>query len=135
LAWLAKTADFLVTTSELMQRAAPEHRGDLATYERDAAMAQTAAAMSATPAEVIKPPVVNAELLSTMSWTKKGEQYQIEMHGDGGGGAGAVLTRAEFQRITQMLQEVIGKAGWTATSPAPQASPAPEETPSPRVRH
>ena len=135
MAWLAKSGEFLTSTSPLVQRAAPEHRGDLATFEREAAIAQTAPAMSATPPDVIKPPTVSAELMETVTWSRKGEHYQIEIRGNGGGGAKSLLTRAELQRITQMLQEVVGKAAWTAASATPQAAPVAAEAPATPVRH
>jgi hypothetical protein len=135
LAWLAKSGEFLTSTSALVQRAAPEHRGDLATFEREAAIAQTAPAMSATPPDVIKRPAVSSELMETVTWSQKGEHYQIEIRGNGGGGAKSVLTRAELQRITQMLQEVVGKATWTAASATPQSAAAPAQAPATPVRH
>jgi hypothetical protein len=57
-----------------MQRAAPEHRGDLASFERQAAMAQTAQAMSPTPREIIAPPPTApaAELAQAVTMTKRG---------------------------------------------------------------
>jgi hypothetical protein len=135
LAWLAKSGKFLTNTSTLVQRAAPEHRGDLATFEREAAIAQTAPSMSATPSNVLKPSTVSAELMETVTWSQKGEHYQIEIRGNGGGGAKSVLTRAELQRITQMLHEVVGKAAWTAASATPQAAPVAAQTPATPVRH
>jgi hypothetical protein len=135
LGWLAKSGEFLTNTSALVQRAAPEHRGDLATFEREAAIAQTAPAMSATPPDVIKPATVSAELVKTVSWSQKGEHYQIEIRGNAGGGAKSVLTRAELQRITQMLQDVVGKAAWTAAAAAPQAEPVAAQAPATPIRH
>ena len=135
MAWLAKSGEFLTSTSALVQRAAREHRGDLAAFEREAAIAQTAPAMSATPSDVIKPPTVNAELMETVSWSQKGEHYQIEIRGNGGGGAKSVLTRAELQRITQMLQEAVGKAAWTTATATVQAAPVAADAPVTPVRH
>ncbi len=91
--------------------------------------------MSATPSDVLKPPTVSAELMETVTWSQKGEHYQIEIRGNGGGGAKSVLTRAELQRITQMLHEVVGKAAWTAASATPQAAPVAAEAPATPVRH
>jgi hypothetical protein len=135
LAWLAKSGEFLTNTSALVKRAAPEHRGDLATFEREAAIAQTAPAMSTTPPDVIKPPTVSTELMETVTWSQKGENYQIEIRGNRGGGAKSLLTRAELQRITQMLQEVVGKAAWTAATATAQATPAAAQAPATPIRH
>jgi hypothetical protein len=135
LAWLAKSGEFLTNTSTLVKRAAPEHRGDLATFEREAAIAQTAPAMSATPPDVVKPPTVSTELMEAVTWSQKGENYQIEIRGNRGGGARSLLTRAELQRITQMLQEVVGKAAWTAAAATADAAPALAQAPATPIRH
>ena len=52
----AKAGELLATTSALAQRAMPKHRDDLAAFEREAAMAQTATAMSARQ-DVLKPQI------------------------------------------------------------------------------
>jgi hypothetical protein len=133
MALLAKSAEFLATTSTLVQRAAPEHRSDLASFERESAMAQTAPAMSPTPREVVKAAPPAAELAQTVTITKRGDRYQIDIHGDGGGGVTGILARAELQRIMQMLQEVVVKAGWTGAAAAAMA--APQQPPAPPIRH
>ena len=134
LAWLAKAGDFLVTTSPLAQRAAPEHRGDLATFEHDAAMAQTARAMTPTPPEVIETAPADTALLDKVTWTPRGERYQFELVDNRGTNAVGALTRPELQRIMQMLQEVVAKAGWAQPTPTQQSTVDQAAPPSP-VRH
>lgn len=136
LAWLAKAGEFLASTSPLAQRAPAEHRSDLASFEREAAMAQTAQAMSPTPPEIIAaPPPVEAELLEKVTWTQRGERFHFELVGNRGGGAAGMLSRAELQRIMQMLQEVAGKAGWTAVPAASQGTATPTSPPDSPIRH
>jgi hypothetical protein len=120
-----------------MQRAAPEHRGDLASFEREAAMAQTAKAMSQTPREIIAPPPTApaAELAQAVTITKRGERYQMDIRGEAGGGVSGLLTRAELQRIMQMLQGVAVKAAWPAAAAPAQPAPAAEPAPVPPSRH
>jgi hypothetical protein len=57
----------------------------------------------------------------------------MDIRGETGGGVTALLTRAELQRIMQMLQEVAVKATWPAATPQAQAAPAAE--PAPASRH
>lgn len=137
LALLGKANEFLVNTSSLMQRAAPEHRTDLASFEREAAMAQTAKAMSQTPQDILTPPPTAsaAELAQAVTITKRGERYQVDIRGEAGGGVSGLLTRAELQRIMQMLQEVAVKAAWPSAAAAAQPALASEPAPAPSSRH
>ena len=127
---------FLANTSPLVQRAAPEARREVAAFEREAAVANTAPAMSVTPPEVLKMTVAAAELVHQVTLTQHGERVRMEIHGVAGGGSEAGLTRAELQRILDMLHAEVVKAGWSgapATSPRP-ASPPEEPKPKP-ARH
>ena len=54
LALLANAEKFLAQTSTLVQRAAPEVRGDVVAFERAAAGVKTATAMSPPPPDVLK---------------------------------------------------------------------------------
>jgi hypothetical protein len=98
-------------------------------------MAQTAQAMSPTPQDVFRTPPADTELLETLTWSQRGERYQLEIKGNRGGGAVGVLTRSELQRIMQMLQEVVGKCGWTTAADAPQDVTAPVSVPASPIRH
>lgn len=100
-------------------------------------MAQTAQAMSPTPREIIAPPTTThtAELAQTVTMTKRGERYQVDIRGEGGGGVTGMLTRAELQRIMQMLHEVSVKAAWPAAAAPAQPAPAVEPAPAPSSRH
>jgi len=105
---------FLAKTSTLVQRAAPEARREVAAFEREAAVANTAPAMSVTPPEVLKMTVAAAELVHQVTLSQQGERMRMELHGVAGGGSEAGLTRAELQRILEMLHVEVGKAAWTA---------------------
>jgi hypothetical protein len=120
---------FLASTSTLVRRAAPEARRDVAAFEREAAVANTAPAMSVTPPEVIKKTVAAAELVHQVTLTQQGERMRMEVRGMAGGGVEAGLTRAELQRVLDMLQAEVVKAAWSAApaAPVPQAAaPAPK---------
>jgi hypothetical protein len=105
---------FLTKTSTLVQRAAPEARREVAAFEREAAVANTAPAMSVTPPEILKMTVAAAELVHQVTLSQQGERMRMELHGVAGGGSEAGLTRAELQRILEMLHVEVGKAAWTA---------------------
>jgi hypothetical protein len=133
LALLENAGKFLASTSTLVQRAAPEARGEVVAFEREAAVAQTAPAMSLTPPQVLKTTVATAELVQRVTLTQQGERIRMEVRGVAGGGADAALARAELQRILQMLQAEVAKAAWLTASAAP--APAPLETMPKPLRH
>jgi len=136
LALLERAPEFLVSTSELAQRAPAEFRGEALAFERDAAIAKTASAMSVTPPAVLKSSATGAELAERLSISPHGDRFQLELRGQSGEGAAGALTRAELQRILQMLQGIVVKAGWLGT-PAkiqPAGVPAAATDPKP-ARH
>ncbi len=133
LALLDNAGKFLARTSTLVQRAAPEVRRDVVAFEREAAVAKTAAAMSSMPPEVIKTTLATAELLQKVTLGQHGERVRMELRGIAGGESNAGLERAELQRILQMLHAEVVKAGWLAAPSAAAPSPAsPPEAPGPK---
>jgi hypothetical protein len=125
LALLDRATGYLTKTSDLAQQAPAEMRGEFAAFEREAAIASTAGAMTKTPPEILRSSASAAELADrlTISRHNKGG-FKLELRGQSGEGAAGVLTRAEMQRMLQMLRSVVAKAGWTALPPMPQGSPA-----------
>jgi len=127
LAVLEKSEEFVSRTSRLLQKATAETLADLKTFERQAAMAQTAGSLSRTPNSVLAAQAGSAELLHKMAIKQLSQSsYQMQMGGSAGGNAVAMLNRGEFQRIMQMLHEVVSKAGWSAA--AEQISDSPLQT-------
>ena len=94
-------------------------------------MASTAKAMSNTPADVIKTRASAAELAERLTISSQGDSFRVELRGERGGGAAGLFTRAELQRILQMLQAEVAKADWLDTPAAPVTG---EPGPKP-VRH
>jgi hypothetical protein len=133
LAVLERARTFLVSTSPLAQRAAPDHRRELAAFERDAAMATTAAAMSATPTDALSARASSAELADRLTITRQGDGFRLQLTGDRGGGTSGVVLRSELQRMLGMLEAEVIKAGWVNAVAAPAAS-AQEVVPKP-ARH
>ena len=136
LALLERGAGFLESTSDLVKRASADVRSELVAFERDAAIANTAPAMTNTPHEVLKTSAPAAELVKQLTISHQGENFRIELHGEDGPGAAGMVTRAELQRILQMLQVEVVKAGWQMASQSPQAAAAaPQDTGPTPSRH
>jgi hypothetical protein len=119
LALLERAAELLAKTSALAQRVPVEARGEIAAFEHQAAMEQTAPLMRTTPADALAKSVNSAELVDRLSITHQGDDFRLELRGVGGGGAAGALRRAGFQRVLQMLQDEVAKAGWL-DHPQPQ---------------
>jgi hypothetical protein len=122
LALLERAPDYLTSTSDLAKRAPADLRGEFIAFEREAAIANTARAMSTTPPEILKSSVTGAELADRLSISPQGEGFRLELRGQIDGAAG-VLSRAEFQRILQMLQALVVKVGWPGLPAKVQAAP------------
>jgi hypothetical protein len=135
LAVLGRTADYLASKSELAQRAPTEVRGELVALERDAAIAKTAGAMSITPPAILNQSATAAELGDRLTISQHRDGFRLELRGQGEGGAAAMLKPAELQRVLQMLQAEVTKAGWLATPVKPQAVQGAAATDTKPVRH
>jgi hypothetical protein len=135
LALLDRAAEYLLSTSALAQRAPADFRGEFVAFERDAAIANTADAMSNTPTDVLKSSATRAELAERVTISNQGNRFRLELRGQSGGGAVGVPTRAEIQRILQMLQAEVAKAGWLATPAKSQAAPATDTAGPKPIRH
>jgi len=124
LAVLERTANYLVSRSDLAQKAPADFRGEAIAFEREAAIAKTARAMSATPPAVLQSSASAAELAERLTIAQQGDGFRLELHGQSGDGVAGMVKRDELQRILQMLQVEIGKAGWLGAPAKPQAAPA-----------
>jgi hypothetical protein len=110
---LPKLTEFMTRTSKLVQRGATEARAELARFEREAALVETAGSLSMTPRHVTKAKASTAELLTSITLNSVGRNFQIQLSGAGGGGAAASVKRSDVQRILQLLQDATVKAGWS----------------------
>jgi len=136
LALLERASGYLSKTSDLAKQAPAELRREIAGFEREAAMASTAAAMSKTPDEILKSSTDGAALADRLTIARhpKGG-FKFELVGQNGEGTVGLLTRDEMQRVLHMLSSVVAKAGWIAAPQGPQAAqPAVAAAPKP-VRH
>jgi hypothetical protein len=135
LALLERAAELVANTSALTQRAPADARGEVVAFEREAAIAGTAKAMSHTPGEILKKSETGAELVDLVTISIRGNDFQMEMRGDDGGGAAGPVARAALQRILQMLQAEVSKAEWLGTPGKSPAAPVPEEIGPKPARH
>jgi hypothetical protein len=129
LAVLQRGTEYLVSTWDLAQRAPAEFRGEAMAFERDAAIAKTAPAMSNTPPAVLKASADAAELAERLTISREGDAFRLELRGQGEHGAAGSVNRAELQRVLQMLYTAIVQANWLVAPATSQASPPiPAET-------
>ena len=129
LALLEQAAGLLAKTSPLARRAPPESRQQVVAFEHQAAMTQTAGSVRAVPANSLQASAARAELVERLSITNQGEKFRLELHGLAGGAAAGVVRRAVLQRMLQMLQDEVTKAGWAngaETAAAPTQDPGPK---------
>ena len=124
LAVLERTTDYLASKSDLAQKAPADFRGEAIAFERDAAIAKTARAMSVTPPAVLQSSASAAALAERLTISQQGDSFRLELHGQGGEGTAGMVKRDELQRILQMLQVEVVKAGWLGAPAKPQAAPA-----------
>jgi hypothetical protein len=135
LAVLERAAEYLTTTSDLAQRAPAEQRGEMLAFERDAGIAKTAGAMSVTPPAVLQSSASSAELAERLTIAQHSEGFLLDLRGQTGSGTAGVLKRDELQRVLQMLQIEVTKAGWLSAPGKPQAAPAPAAGDPKPIRH
>jgi hypothetical protein len=135
LALLSRSQEFVASTSPLLQRASFEQRSELAAFEREAAIVKTAQAMSHTPSEVVQSALPTAELAQRVTIVNQGDNLRLEIHGGAGGGADGTVTRPEFQRILQMLQQEVAKAGWLVLPADRKPTTAPDTATAKPSRH
>jgi hypothetical protein len=124
LAVLDRASGYLTSTSQLAQRAPAELRGEMTAFEREAGIAKTAGAMSVTPPAILKQSETVAELADRLMIAQHGDGFRLELRGQSEEGAAGLFKRAELQRVLQMLQVEVNKAGWMVALAPPQA-PAP----------
>jgi hypothetical protein len=135
LAVLERTTDFITSSSDLAQRAPADFRGEMIAFEREAAIAKTAPAMSTTPPAVLTSTAAAAELAERLTISQHRDAFRFELRGLTDEGVAGLVRRAELQRMLRMLQAEIAKAGWTAAPAKSQTTPAPAVADTKPARH
>ena len=80
---LQRGTEYLVSTSDLAQRAPAEFRGEAVVFEREAAIVKTAPAMSSTPPAVLNASTDTAELAERLTISREGDAFRLELRGQG----------------------------------------------------
>jgi hypothetical protein len=132
LALFEHKAAFLARTSTLLQRVPTDTRGELASFEHEAAIARTNKAMTRTAVDVLEKGATTAEIANRLTISHHGNAFRVEIIGKSGDGTTAVLAREQIERILQMLQDEVAKSGWLLTPTKPQAT---EDSGSTQSRH
>src|SRR5271155_1173092 len=123
LAVLDRATEYVARTSDMVQRAPADLRGEFVAFERDAAIAKTAGAMSVTPPAVLQSTARAAQLAERLTIAQQADRFRLELCEQSGAGAACMLKRDELQRFLQMLQAEVAKAGWPTAPANPQAGP------------
>ena len=131
LALLGSVPQELAKTSPLAKHAPAGVRSDLVAFEKEAAIAGTANAMSSTPPDIMWLNAAAAELAVKLTLIDQGDSYRLEIHGEHGGHAGGNLQRTGLQRILQMIEDEAGRGQWltgfvAASSVVDAPAPAPK---------
>jgi hypothetical protein len=131
LAVLEHATGYIANTSNLAQRAPAELRGEAIAFEREAAIAKTAPAMSQTPPEILKSSTAGAELADRLTISREQEAFRFELRGVSGNGTAGVVKREELQRILQMLHGASRLACRAQRRPARRRSSSRSQTGAP----
>jgi hypothetical protein len=134
LAVLERASEYLASTSNLARRAPAELRRETIAFEREAAIAKTAPAMSQTASEIVKSSTGAAELAERLTISREQQGFRLELRGQSGNGAAGTLQWEELQRILQMLHGVTAQAAWLVAPGAAQPA-ASAEVSAPPARH
>lgn len=97
-----------------------ELRGEVATMEREVALALTEKAVSQTPDTALETVSALAELAVELGIFVEPRGLRLKFRGRTGAEAAVGCSRAELQRILHMLEQEAVKAGWR--EPAPVAA-------------
>lgn len=135
LAVLERATQYLLNTSDVAQRAPAEFRGEAVAFERDAAIAKTARAMSSTPPAVLQASAGAAELAERLTISRDRDTFRFELRGQGDQGAAGTVNRDELQRILQMLYTAVMQAGWLAAPATSQPASSAATGESKSARH
>ncbi len=129
LALFDRAPKFVASTSQMVQRTSAEFRDELATFERDAALAKTAKALVPTPDKDLKAGFITAVLVESLTVFDRDGHFDIEIVGQDREGVAGALARAEFERILEMLKAEATKAGWTTPPASSDVKSGPETSP------
>jgi hypothetical protein len=109
---LGRLPEALRQSSPVTEQSPAEYRDELAAFEREVALAKTQSAMSHTAGTVLQLNAGAAELATTLSLTNQRDWVRLDLKGERGGQVAGAFTRADLQRVLDMLEHEVVKAGW-----------------------
>ena len=114
---------YLDRMSPVVSKTPTALRGELATMEREVALASTQENVSQTPTAALESASVTAELALELNITQEQQGFRLKFRGRKGRETAVGCLRAELQRVIHMLEQEVVKAGWREGPPpaAPQA--------------
>lgn len=115
--FIAAAIPYLDRMSPVVGKTPAELHGELATMEREVALASTQGAVSQTSPAALERASVAAELAVELNISREQQQFRLRFRGRKGGEAAVGCSRAELQRIVHMLEQEAAKAGWREGPP------------------
>lgn len=124
LAFLRQASEHLERTSSAVAHAAADHRADVAAFEREAALAATAGALSPSGVQALAQGKVRAVRANSMGFQPHGVGVRFILQADGLAAA-SDWSRPLFLRILKVLEGEAAKAGWLDAASRSKAQAAP----------
>ena len=109
---------YLNRMSPVVNKTPTALRGELATMEREVALASTQESLSQTPTAALESASVTAELAVELTISLEQRGFRLKFRGRKGGEAAVGCSRAELQRVVHMMEQEVAKASWREGPPA-----------------
>jgi hypothetical protein len=126
---LIQTANpYLDRMSPVLSKTPTAVRSELATMEREVALASTQKNVGPTPDGALESASLAAELAIELSITRKQQGFGLKFRGRKGRDTVVGCSRVELQRIIHTVEQEVAKAGWHEGPPAVAQQPRVKET-------
>jgi len=109
---------FLDRMSPVVGKTPAELHDELATMEREVALASTQGNMSRTPTAALESASAAAELAVELTISRERQSFRLKLRGRKGGETALDYSRALLQRIVHEVEQEAAKAGWREGPPA-----------------
>ena len=108
---------YLDRMSPVASQTPADLRGELATMERQVALARTQGDVGHVSDEVVAGAATAADLGVGLTITKKGANFIVQLRGRNAGQTSLVWSRDHLQRIVLIIEEMAVRAGWRGGAP------------------
>jgi len=126
LSFIEASSAYLDRMSPVVSKTPTALRGELATMERQVALARTRRSVSQMPPAALARATVAAELVVALNVTRVAQGFRLKFRGGKGRETAVGCSQVELQRIIHMLEQEVAKAGW-------RERPSPPEPPTDRT--